>query len=138
MPMGRIHRTNRSTLASARSSGLPDRESHGHLARCVRFVLPFVLGAALIASYSRCFAQSADVTIWKYTGTPCTGASCPGWQMLDDNTKTIGFAASGNSLYQLHDDETIWLSTGVPCSGASCPGWQMLDDNTRAVGIALP
>jgi hypothetical protein len=22
--------------------------------------------------------------IWRFTGTPCSGNSCPGWQMLDD------------------------------------------------------
>jgi len=77
-----------------------------------------------------------DVTIWRYTGTPCSGASCPGWQTLDDNTKTVKIAAS-TDLYQLHNDGRIWKSTGEPCATYSCPGWQMLDDNTKTVDIAV-
>ena len=26
-----------------------------------------------------------DGTIWRYTGVPCTGSSCPGWWLLDNN-----------------------------------------------------
>ena len=76
-----------------------------------------------------------DVTIWRYTGTPCSGNSCPGWQMLDNNNKTVKIAAFGG-LYQLHNDGMIWKSTGAPCSGSSCPGWQLLDNNTKTVDIA--
>jgi len=76
----------------------------------------------------------ADVTIWRYTGTACNGTSCPGWQKLDDNTKTVKIVAS-SGLYQLHNDGKIWLSLGEPCATYSCPGWQMLDDNTKTVDI---
>jgi hypothetical protein len=76
-----------------------------------------------------------DVTIWRYTGTPCVGTSCPGWQQLDDNTKTVAIVSDGN-LYQLHNDGMIWKSTGTPCDGVFCPGWQLLDDNTKTVNIA--
>jgi hypothetical protein len=76
-----------------------------------------------------------DVSIWRSTGTPCSGNSCPGWQRLDDNTKTAAIASDG-TLYQLHNDGMIWRSTGVACSGNSCPGWQLLDDNTKSVAIA--
>ena len=76
-----------------------------------------------------------DVTIWRYTGTPCSGASCPGWQMLDNNTKTVAIVQDG-TLYQLHNDGMIWKSTGTPCTGPACPGWQLLDDNTKTVDIA--
>jgi peptidyl-Asp metalloendopeptidase len=30
--------------------------------------------------------------IWRYTGTPCRDGSCPGWQLLDNNPKTIAIA----------------------------------------------
>ncbi len=30
--------------------------------------------------------------IWRYTGTPCSGNSCPGWQRLDNNPKTKAIA----------------------------------------------
>src|SRR5207253_1221213 len=76
-----------------------------------------------------------DVTIWRFTGTPCSGTSCPGWQRLDNNTKTARIAASGGNLYQLHNDGMIWKSTGAPCNGNSCPGWQLLDNNTKTVAI---
>lgn len=26
--------------------------------------------------------------IWRYTGPPCDGGFCPGWQMLDNNAST--------------------------------------------------
>jgi len=25
--------------------------------------------------------------VWRYTGTPCSGESCPGWVRLDNNPK---------------------------------------------------
>ena len=67
--------------------------------------------------------------IWKYTGTPCSGNSCPGWQMLDDNPAGMYIVGDGGSLFQLHNTGKIWRYTGTPCSGNSCPGWQMLDNN---------
>jgi hypothetical protein len=33
--------------------------------------------------------------IWRSTGVPCSGESCPGWQMLDNNGATIGIVAAG-------------------------------------------
>jgi hypothetical protein len=46
--------------------------------------------------------------IWKYTGTPCNGNSCPSWQMLDDNAAALSISAGGNSLYQLHNTGKVW------------------------------
>ncbi|WP_137937688.1 M12 family metallo-peptidase [Chitinivorax sp. B] len=74
--------------------------------------------------------------IWRYTGVPCSGGSCPGWQMLDNNPKTVQLAAAPGHLYQLHNDGWIWRYTGVPCSGNSCPGWLRLDNNAKTVAIA--
>jgi len=81
-------------------------------------------------------AYGLGATIWSYTGTPCSGTSCPGWQQLDDNPATVAIVGGGSKLYQLHNTGKIWLSNGVPCSGDSCLGWQMLDDNTAAVQLA--
>lgn len=74
--------------------------------------------------------------IWRYTGTPCTGASCPGWQLLDNNpaSQRITPAAGGN-LYQLHNSGRIWRFTGTPCTDNSCPGWQLLDNNAATISI---
>ena len=75
-------------------------------------------------------------TIWSYTGTPCSGAWCPGWRQLDNNPATVAIVGGRGNLYQLHDSGKIWGSTGVGCSFGSCPGWQMLDENTATVQIA--
>jgi Tectonin domain len=74
--------------------------------------------------------------IWRYTGTPCSGESCPGWQMVDNNPATAAIATGGAQLYQLHIDGRIWRYTGVPCTGESCPGWQLLDSNPNTLAIA--
>jgi hypothetical protein len=78
--------------------------------------------------------------IWRYTGTPCSGDSCPGWQRLDNNPKTIAIAATGShhfqALYQLHNDGWIWRYTDAPCEGDFCPGWQRLDNNSKTIAIA--
>ncbi len=80
---------------------------------------------------------ASDVgSIWKYTGTPCSGNSCPGWQKFDNNNATVRIAAAGGKLYQLHSNGRIWESTGTACSGNSCPGWKMLDNNPATIGIA--
>jgi hypothetical protein len=75
-------------------------------------------------------------TIWEATGVACSGESCPGWQRLDNNSKTFVIAAGGNDLYQLHNDGWIWRYTGTACTGESCPGWQRLDNNQKTVAIA--
>lgn len=74
--------------------------------------------------------------IWRYTGTECTAASCPGWEMLDDNTATAQIAAAGRQLFQRHTDGSIWRATGAPCTGDACPGWQKLDSNAQTTAIA--
>ena len=48
----------------------------------------------------------AGAPIWRYTGTPCSGASCPGWQRLDKNSRTVSLAAMGSDLFQLHNRAT--------------------------------
>ena len=89
---------------------------------------------AIAAAGRQLFQLHNDGTLWRYTGAPCTGSACPGWQMLDDNPQTAA-AAAGDPFYQLHNDGTIWRYTGVPCTGASCPGWWLLDNNpgTKAI-----
>ena len=95
-------------------------------------------GRVLVASYQQLQIfglQPSQDTIWRYTGTPCSGTACPGWQQLDNNSRTASIT-SGNALYQLHIDGKIWQSNGTPCTGSSCPGWQLLDDNVATVAIA--
>jgi hypothetical protein len=90
-----------------------------------------------VAQGSALYQRHSDGRIWHYTGVPCTGESCPGWQMFDNNPATVAIAVnSDGSLYQRHRDGRIWRYTGVPCTGESCPGWQMLDNNPATVAIA--
>jgi hypothetical protein len=78
--------------------------------------------------------------IWRYTGTPCSGESCPGWQRLDHNHKSMAIvAAAGHheqNLYQLHNDGWIWRFTGTACVDDLCAGWQRLDNNHKTVMLA--
>jgi len=91
---------------------------------------PFALSAGML------FQLHSDGRIWAHTGVACTGNSCPGWVMLDNNPATRSIAAGGTALYQLHADGKIWRYTGVRCGGNACPGWQLLDNNPRTVSIA--
>jgi hypothetical protein len=74
-------------------------------------------------------------SIWDFTGTACTGTSCPGWKMLDDNNLGVRIAATGSALYELWNTGNIWQYTGTACTGSSCPGWKMLDNNPAGLAI---
>ena len=70
-----------------------------------------------------------DGGFFQYTGTPCSGGSCPGWVEIDDNPTTRGtFAAGATALDQMHNDGSVWQFIGPACSG-TCPGWLEIDDN---------
>jgi hypothetical protein len=90
---------------------------------------------ATVASFRNPPTPVWSGAVWRYTGTPCSGNSCTGWQRLDNNPRTITVTA-GDSLYQLHNDGAIWRHTGTPCNGNSCTGWQRLDNNSKSVAIA--
>ena len=92
--------------------------------------------AGLNVYSSAIFVGDEGAPIWRYTGTPCAGESCPGWQKLDNNPATTMIAAAGDQLFQLHNSGRIWRYTGTPCSAESCPGWQMLDNNPATTMIA--
>jgi hypothetical protein len=83
------------------------------------------------------FQLHDDGSIWRSTGVPCSGGSCPGWVELDNNPAAAAITAGDGTVFQLHDDGSIWRSTGVPCSGGSCPGWTELDNNPAAVQITV-
>lgn len=42
--------------------------------------------------------EDDGASIWQYTGTPCSGDSCPGWQMLDNSVKTLKLTSGGDRL----------------------------------------
>ena len=71
-----------------------------------------------------------DGGFFQYTGTPCSGGSCPGWVEIDDNPTTRGtFAAGATALDQMHNDGSVWQFIRPACSG-TCPGWLEIDDNS--------
>lgn len=103
--------------------------------------LLLILGAHVTATAQAPLYQlHQDGKIWGYTNTPCNGdgTQCPGWQLLDNNTRTDEIVANQGHLYQRHNDGKIWSYTGTPCNanGTACPGWQLLDNNTRTKAIA--
>jgi len=91
----------------------------------------------LTRSDDRLYQLHSGGAIWEYTGTPCSGDNCPGWQKLDNNPATVAIASSGKHLYQLHSGGAIWEYTDTPCTGDSCPGWKKLDNNPATVAIAV-
>ena len=88
-----------------------------------------------VFSSTLCVARDG-AAVWRHTGTPCSGDSCPGWARLDNNPRTISIAADGSQLYQLHNNGAIWRSTGATCDCGSCPGWTRLDNNSKTVALA--
>jgi kumamolisin len=79
---------------------------------------------------------ASTVSIFRYSGTPCNGTSCPGWTMVDNNQTAVAIAASGSDLYQLHNNGEVYQLTGADCNGSSCSGWTKLDNNPATVAIA--
>lgn len=82
------------------------------------------------------YQRRTDGTIWLYTGKPCIGGSCPGWQLIDKSPQTASIVAAGEHLYQRHNTGAIWSYNGTPCRpDGSCPGWQQLDNNPDTAEI---
>ena len=96
--------------------------------------LPAATGLGIYSTVR--FVGQDGASIWRYTGTPCSGDSCPGWEKLDNNSRTIAIVADAGESYQLHNNGKIWQSTHQACNADSCPGWRMLDNNTKTVAIA--
>ena len=72
--------------------------------------------------------------IWRYTGSPCIGDSCPPWQRLD-GTKDSGNCRRGKQLYNCLTTARSGVSTGTPCAAITVR-WQRLDNNAKTVSIA--
>jgi hypothetical protein len=65
-------------------------------------------------------------SVWGYTGTPCNGQACPGWEMLNDDSKAVQIAAGAGTLYQLDSDGTVWQWNGAVCNGNACNRWTQI------------
>jgi hypothetical protein len=68
---------------------------------------------AIAAAGNRLFQLHDNGAIWEYTGVPCAGSSCRGWQLIDNNRHTIAIVAGKGGLFQLHDNGAIWEYTGT-------------------------
>jgi hypothetical protein len=90
----------------------------------------------MAAGGTNLYELDRTVDIWQYTGTPCSGGSCPGWQMLDNNPAAFNIAADSGNLYELHKTGDLFRYTGPPCNGSSCLGWEMIDNNPATGRIA--
>ena len=71
--------------------------------------------------------------IFRYTGTPCNGNSCPGWQMLDNDLRNRRIVAGGETFYRMTIRPThlgsvrrLYKFTGAPCVGGTCSSWQLI------------
>src|ERR1051325_4268151 len=99
---------------------------------CVALVF---ITSASVSAQTPLYQLHKDGKIWRFTGTPCAGSNCPGWQMIDNNPATISIVADGSLLYQLHNTGMIFRFTGTPCNGDHCPGWLRLDNNAATKSI---
>ncbi len=81
--------------------------------------------------------RQVDGKLWVWDGrTPCAGAACPGWTLIDTDSRTQDIAASNNSLFLRQTDGKVWKWYGrTPCTAAACPGWGLIDSNPRTAGI---
>jgi hypothetical protein len=50
---------------------------------------------AIASSGTYIYQQHNDGSIWHYTGPPCSGTSCPGWQRLGNHPSAKAIAAGG-------------------------------------------
>jgi hypothetical protein len=102
------HRCGALTRRGGRSASSPDVKTAKKQKTACKFIgLSLAAVATSICGYlSAVPAAKADGDIWRYTGTPCGGSSCPGWQKLDDNplTRVIAAGPGPNELYQIHFD----------------------------------
>jgi Peptidase A4 family len=81
------------------------------------------------------FQRHSDGSIWASTGVACSGTSCPGWNLLDNNRADVQIAAGAGSVFQRHSDGTIWEWAGGGC-GSWCASWIELDNNPATTAIA--
>jgi hypothetical protein len=50
--------------------------------------------AKAISGGDQVYQLHQDGSIWRYTGTPCRGTKCPGWQELDTNPAASAISAA--------------------------------------------
>jgi hypothetical protein len=80
------------------------------------------------------FQLHTSGSIWRYTGTPCDGNFCPGWQQIDNNpantVKAIVVAEVSGQVFKLLNNGQVWHFTGVPF------GWALYDAGIKSIAAA--
>lgn len=84
------------------------------------------------------FQLHVDGRIWKYDRLGnCTATACPGWTLIDQNTRTREIVTARGTVFQRHADGRIWRYDGNGvCTPSACPGWTEIDRNPRTAIIA--
>ena len=75
-------------------------------------------------------------SVWGYTGTPCNGQVCSGWEMLNDDPKAVQIAAGAGTLYQMDSDSTVWQWNGAVCNGNACNRWTQIGIGASSIFAA--
>ncbi|MGA3074226.1 MAG: hypothetical protein ABSG56_11090 [Bryobacteraceae bacterium] len=88
--------------------------------------------------------STAKYSVWEYTGTPCDGATCPGWVHIDNHTSEVSLVAGADvagskTVYEMRYPSaggvSIWQYNGTPCDENVCSGWVPLDANAKTTSI---
>jgi len=78
---------------------------------------------SIVATAVDIYQLRGDGSILVYKPSqPCTGGTCPKWQLLDKNVQNRQIAAGPKSFYKRHEDGAIWRYNGT--------GWDLLYDPT--------
>jgi hypothetical protein len=87
---------------------------------------------------SELFMRQVEGAIWKWDGhSQCTGASCPGWTLINTDARSKSIVAAKGTVFQLQESGAIWVWDGhSQCADNVCPGWILIDNNPGTVGIA--
>jgi hypothetical protein len=102
------------------------------LAACISAsIVPVAFAAAPVV-----YELHSSGSVWGYTGTPCDGQVCPGWEMLNDDSRAVQIAAGAGTLYQLNNDGAIWQWNGAVCNGNACNRWTQIGAGATAVYAA--
>jgi hypothetical protein len=88
--------------------------------------------AAVAQEFDTVYELRTDGSIRQDT---CSGNSCQGLVLLDNNPAATSITSGGGGLFQMHTDGSIWKYTGTPCGFFSCPGWTELDNNSNTKTI---
>ena len=100
-----------------------------------------ILGVRAVYGTRTHFAPSAVILlgngqIWRSTGRRCDDASCPGWELVDNDGRIKAIAASESRLFGRERTGQIWVWDGhTACTDKACSGWTLIDSNTRSSQI---